>query len=294
MKKLLIVSILLLVSSVCASPIGVANELAIGKLAKTSNVIEIPIVPTADLNFKPRAEILAMRQKEVMKYAYLLTSYYSPSDDVFGQIADKLPWCGTQGEAYYGAGMNSIRGLAVQSRYILNPFLLAAVRSTPDLPRQKVTETDLIYKTYPDAFPADGLRWWPKQGKAEVTYQISSLKSQMCSLFGAGNWQFNGKLGLELINARDLGLNYVYIPPTWACNMKLGSPMRGIMKIPQLIRCEESCGFPGGCNNMSPPTPWLDEVTVTSLPARVVLMMWKNQPTTGREPTDMIFTINCR
>jgi len=292
MKSFLLVLVLLITfAEVCVQPVHANNDLAIGKSAKTAGVVNISISPQADFNFKPSAEIFARRNQEVMKHPDLITGKYTINRDVFGQIVDGRPWWGTLGEGYYGAGQNSIRGLAVQSIFILNPFLLAAIRATPGLPRT-LTESDLENKIYPNCFPATNLRWWPKEGKAEVTYQISALKNQFCSLFNTTSWEFNGELGLELINARDLGLEYVYIPPTWAYNMKLGSPMRGPIKIPQYVHCGGSCGFPGGCNNMSPHTPSLDYVTYAKLPARVVLMMWKNAPVTGHEPPDMIFTIN--
>jgi hypothetical protein len=279
---------------VFASPVCADNELAIGKFARTSGVIDIPILPPAELNFKTRSEIFAMRNREISKHPQLLVSGYAPSNNVFGQVEDSRPWWGTLGEAYYHAGKNSIKGQAVQSRYILNPFLLAAVRSTPGLPKDKVREADLAYKNYPTTFPATGLRWWPKEGKAEVTYQLSAWESQMCSLFGYSSFSINGNLGLELINARDLGLPYVYIPPAWAYNVRLGSPMSEPIKIPQFIHCGGSCGYPGGCNNMSPATPALDDVMINKLPARVILLLWKNEPTTWHEAPDMTFTINFR
>jgi hypothetical protein len=286
-----ILALFIALAGVCTQAVYANNDLAIGKSAKITGVVNIPILPAEDFNFKPNTQIFSRRKEEVLKHSNLLKSNYTLSEDVFGQILDKRPWWGTLGEAYYGAGQNSIRGLTVQSIFIVNPFLLAAIRATPGLSRQ-LTESDLLTKNYPNCFPATNLRWWPKEGKAEVTYQISALKNQMCSLFHTSSWEFNGELGLELINARDLGLEYVYIPPTWAYNMKLGSPMRGPIKIPQYLHCGGSCGFPGGCNNMSPATPSLDDVTYEKLPARVVLMMWKNAPATGREPPDMIFTIN--
>jgi len=292
--RVLVTILVVLLINISTNAVYADNELAIGKSAKATGVIDIPIVPPGDFNFKTRVEIFAMRKSEIMKHANLLKGAYAPSNDVFGQVVDRRPWWGTLGEAYYGSGQNSIKGQAVQSRYVLNPFLLAAIRATPGLPREKITEADLARKSYPTSFPVTGLRWWPKEGKAEVTYQISSLQSQMCSLFGYSNYGINGNLGLELVNARDFGLRYVYIPPTWAYNMKIGSPMRGPVKIPQYIHCGGSCGYPGGCNNMSPATAVLDDITFAKLPAHVILMMWKNAPTTGSEPADMTFTINYR
>jgi hypothetical protein len=298
MKKILTAMLTPLLSIVmCSFPStapATANELAIGKQSRLSGQVEIPLTPLADFNFKPKAEILSMRKTEVMKHADLLKGKYVPNDAVFGQITDRRPWWGTIGQAYYGAGAKSITGQAIQSQYILNPFLLAGLFSTPSLPKDKVSEADLTRKSYPTSYQASGLRWWPAQSKAEVTYAISSYKSQMCSLFGYTSYDITGDYALELINARDLGLNYVYIPPSWLYNMTAGAPMKGPIAIPHYIHCGGSCGYPGGCNNKSPACSALDSFQITRLPARLTLMFWKKAPTTGREPADMTFTINYR
>ncbi|SRR5579875_539896 len=269
-----------------------ANELAIGKAAKIKGPIQIPIAPPADFNFKPVAQIMAMRKAEVNKYAALLKSDYKPNSEVFGQVEDRKPWWGTIGMAFYGRGSKSIIGPAEESRFVLNPFLLAGNMEIIGLDRRRIREADLLQMSYPTFYQPAGLRWWPDQGKAEVTYHVSSLESQLASMLGYSRYDTRSAgMGLELINARDLGLNYVYIPPAWAYNIEIGSPMRGIISIPQFIHCGGSCGYPGGCNNMSPARAELDRFKITKLPARLVLMFWANAPAKG-EPPDMTYTIN--
>jgi len=284
---------LLCIFTLVLSQTASANELAIGKSAKSDASVSISIVPPANFNFKSRAEILAMRRREVMKHSELLKGPYYPDDDVFGELASGRPWWGDLGEAYYGPGPKSILGMSEESRFILNPYLLAAEEIIVGLVKERVTEDDLAHKSFPTFVQPSGLRWWPRQGKAEVTYDVSAFQSQMRSTYGA-DINFVNESSLEIINARDLGLQYVYIPPTWTYNIEITNPMRGPIANPQFIHCGGSCGYPGGCNNMSPTCPQLERFKIKKFPARLILMMWKNAPTTGREPPDMVYTINYR
>jgi hypothetical protein len=271
-----------------------ANELLLGKAAKVSGPVDIAIIPPADFNFKSKAEILQMRKREVLKHPELLNGPYVPGRGVFGQMEDRKPWWGILGEAFYGRGQNSIKGEARESRFILNPFLLAGERSVVSIDQSLVNETTLATHRFPMYYQPSGLRWWPKEGKAEVTYQITAFRNEMSARLHQSQSIPNPNLQLEILNARDFGLAYFYIPPSWAFNIGMSKPMSGPMLIPQYINSDGSCGYPGGCNNMSPNFAELDNFSLTSLPARLSLMFWKHPPLTGQEKADMIYTINYR
>lgn len=290
---------LVVLTVTCLPLIGygaLANELLLGKAAKVSGAVDIPIAAPTDFNFKPKSQILGMRKAEVLKHANLLKGAYAPSDAVFGQVEDRKPWWGLLGQAYYGSGQNSIKGLSEESRFVLNPFLLAGMAEMFTLKPDKIPESKVASYTYATYREPTGLRWWPRDGKAEVTYLCSAAQSRLAQAHGyaPSNFTISGHFSLEAINARDLGLAYCYIPPAWAYNVKVGSPMQGTMPIPQYIHCGGSCGYPGGCNNMSPSTGWLDNFEITKLPARLVIMFWKNAPVTGRETADLTYTLNLR
>ncbi len=290
---------IVLLTAIALSGPGVlvrANELLLGKTAKVTGAVDIPIVLPVEFNFKPRAEILGMRKREVLKHAQLLKGAWAPSEAVFGQVEDRKPWWGLLGQAYYGAGKDSITGPSEEARFILNPFLLVGLTEMFHLDHEKIQERNLASYVHATYREPTGLRWWPKNGKAEVTYLCSALHSRLAQAHGYSSSHFTESqtFALEAINARDLGLNYVYIPPAWAYNVKVGSPMTGTLPIPQYIHCGGSCGYPGGCNNMSPSTGWLDSFEITKLPARLSIMFWKKAPVTGREPADMLYTMNFR
>jgi hypothetical protein len=269
---------------------ALANDLALGQTAKVTK-LSIPIVPPTDFNFKGRATLYAMRQAQVMKYPELLTAQYVPDGECFGQIEDQRPWWGTYGLSYYGSGKNSIKGPSLESRFFLNPFLLAGDRSGLGLPKDKISEADLAKKSYPTYLQPSDLQWSPKVKKGEVTYDITGYQKQMCSLLGYDKYELHGPRDISLINARDLGLKFVYIPPSWSLNVKIGSPMKGVMRIPQFIHKGDSCGYPGGCNNQSPETPWLQSFTIEKLPARIGFLFWKKPPITRKVPPDMMFFV---
>lgn len=270
-----------------------ANDLAVGRSAK-AEYVDVAIAPARDFNFKSRAELFALRMDAIQQHPELLNGAYHLDQATFGQIVDKRPWWGDLGQAYYGPGQNSIKGKSLESRFFLNPYLLVGDRVSYTLPKDKVTEVDLARRAYDTYLQPSNLRWWPKGGKAEVTYDISALKSRFCSMFNYTSLELSGVRGFSLSNARDLGLKYVFIPPSWAYNCSVGVPMKSPMPIPHYIHCGNSCGYPGGCNNLSPATSWLDSFTINKLPARISCMFWKNPPKTGREPPDMTYTLNYR
>jgi hypothetical protein len=270
-----------------------ANELAIGPKAKV-RTIELSINPRIDLNFKTKLELSDLRYRAAMKYPQLLLKKYVPDAPTLGQLEDKKPWWGDVGRAYYGEGQNSIRGDSVQSTNLLNPFLLVSDVTIAPLPKDKVTEQDLAHKKYPTAVKPSHLIWYPQARTAEVTYEKTLYEKEMCEIFKYPRYTLYGQTALSIVNARDLGFNYVYIPPTFATNIHIGSPMKTAKLIPQFMHCGTACGYPGGCNNLSPATDWLDNFMIERVPARIGFSFWIDPPTTGKEPPDMTFIVNYR
>jgi len=162
------------------------------------------------------------------------------------------------------------------------------------LGKSVVTEAQLSGASIPTFIQPSNLRWWPKEGKAEVTYEYTNYEATLCAAFHFKRFPVTGAASLEAINARDLGLSYIFIPARQAVNLQLGDPMSEPRSIPQFIHCGGTCGYPGGCNNMSPATGWLDKIEISSLPARLVILFWKSRPATEKEPADMTYTINFR
>jgi len=271
-----------------------ANDLALGRSARTASTVEIQINPPVDLNFRSRSQILQMRERELRKHPELMNGSYSLSEEVFGPMEEGKAWWGTLGMAFHGAGPDSIKGPAEESRFIMNPYLLIGQAGIIALGKSTVREDQLSRTSIPVFIQPSNLRWWPREGKAEVTYEYSEYERQICKAFGLKRFPITGPASLEAINARDLGLTYIYIPPQQAANIRVDAPMSGPLPIPQMVHCGGTCGYPGGCNNMSPAIAWLDRFAILALPARLVIYLWKTEPSTEREPADMIYTMNFR
>ena len=86
-------------------------------------------------------------------------------------------------------------------------------------------------------------------------------------------------------------MNYIYVSYEDYYNISKQNPPTAPYAIPQYIHQGGSCGYPGGCNNMSPPTPEIDSIRITGLPARTVTWLWRQKPASLEEPPDMVFVI---
>jgi hypothetical protein len=102
------------------------NKLAIGEDSTLKDTLNIELQSPAELDFKSKDEVLALRREAITLYPDLMDGNYKPSTKVFGQIVDGLPWWGILGQFYYGKGEQSIAGASEESRFILNPYLLIA------------------------------------------------------------------------------------------------------------------------------------------------------------------------
>lgn len=101
-------------------------------------------------------------------------------------------------------------------------------------------------------------------------------------------------MSLELINARDLGFAYASIPVSLLTNIHLPENVDEAREIPQFVHCGGSCGYPGGCNNMSPNSNWLDNCQITDLPADITLFLWRQRPSGPQAQPDFRYTIHYR
>jgi hypothetical protein len=95
---------------------------------------------------------------------------------------------------------------------------------------------------------------------------------------------------LSTYNAQDFGFRYLYIVPEKSRNILISKANSQITRLSQFIHCGGSCGYPGGCNNMSPNQENL-LIRVNSVPAFLTIKLWKNEPKNSDQSADMEFTI---
>jgi len=259
-----------------SSPMVYNNE-SIPTLSST--VIQIPIHDMIDLNFRSKQEIYDLRKDAVSLYSPLSGGTYSPSDNIFGQIQDAKPWWGILGKSYYGNGATSILGPAEESRFITNPYLLVGLDSGHAI---------IVHGNYTPTpiYPIPlNLYWRRDRTQAVVKYDVTS--------FFEGERLIHDptlaerKVTLVAYNARDFGWNYLSVSAEQSKNVT-GAP--NPTQILQFIHTGGSCGYPGGCNNMSPYQDGL-VITVGQLPAIAYIKLWKNRPSDPSSPADMVFII---
>lgn len=256
------------------------NALAI-KNPAAMEVLEIQLQPLTDLNFKTKSEVLRMRSEAVARHSQLMAGNYQPSDAVFGQIVDGLPWWGILGAYTYGKGDRSIAGPALHSESILNPYLLVVPDFNIRLHPQAVEGMD-EQTGYTQFYCAPRhLRWQPRLGRAEVTYDAECLRRNRAHSFS-----------LAAYNARDLNLKYIYVSYRDSRNIVKQDEPTGAYENPQYIHQGPSCGFPGGCNNMSPQTPPIDDIRIVGWPVEVVIRLWENNPGTIEKHPDMEYIMH--
>jgi hypothetical protein len=273
------------------------NSLALGTQANAESV-DVPINAPGQLSFKSKADILEMRRNIVNQTPSLLASPYSPSPNVFDAIEDGRPWWGMEGSFVWGAGDLSIAGESEESRFLLNPFLLVGANSRSALiwDPDKLFDSDFADKTFPYCWLPQSIRCYPKDSLIQVSYDVTQynnalaarrnkLKLQTVQIFS---------FGLIAYNARDFGYSYIYLDTGKSLNIQAKTPLACATGIRQMIHCGGSCHYPGGCNNMSPAQPEIDEFQCTQLPARANIFLWKNKPASINDKPDLTCFMDIR
>ncbi len=273
-----------------------SNSLFYLNPATPPEMVEIPIAKPVSLNYLMRKDVLKLRRDEIEKFPYLLNGSYTPCEAVFGQMEDKKPWWGIVGAAYYGKGNRSIEGMAEESRYLLNPYLLVGLNSgTCDIiDKTKFDEKELSKPDFPFFWEPSKLTWWPGQAKAEAIYDVSGFQSRIAKYPATHDRkEYENRFMVVLYNARDFNLNYWRSSPTKSKNVVNKHMKDNAVWIEQMIHCGDTCGFPGGCNNMSPGRNSTDEWGYTALPAELHVEMWKQKPTDANAvPPDFTFVVH--
>jgi len=204
---------------------------------------------------------------------------------------------------YSGKGERSTDGPSEESRFILNPYLLVAAElrglsiwsdgeRALAWDKARITGQDLADPDFPFYCRPAGLRWRPRAAQAAVTYDVSGYLAELNRWTGYPMAVADASLDLIAYNARDMGLSYLYLSLADSDNLSASSPMQAPMAISQFLHAGDSCGYPGGCNNMSPRVPELVNLHIERLPARATIWLWRDRPAGVDQPPDMTFTIN--
>lgn len=258
------------------------NRLLLLSESKFGGSRPIGINPLSDLNFKTRREMYELRKEFVRQHPDIAASDYEPSR-VFESIEDGKPWWGFAGWDHFGPGAKSNEGHSTQSRYINNPYLLVGL-----------SENFILWKILgaggedaPHLLPTS-LEWRSDTAQATVRYEVRSYFDFLDRVTHG----FGHELQLIGYNARDFGLNYLWVDAEKSSNITWQSDGVHAVQIPQYIHCGGSCGNPTSCcNNMSPSPSKNFRFVVKQLPAKVHVTLWREKPYSNDERPDMTFVI---
>lgn len=274
------------------------NPLAFGKLAKFKGFKEIPIFDPVLLNGKTKKEILELRRSFVAKYPEIISGNYTPSEAVFGQIVDGKPWWGVDGLFFFSNGEKSIEGLSERSQMIVNPLLLVDA-SESSVPFVNLHELDFVsffnakfndpdFHTFPKL---KNLLWSPQESHAKVTYEMTRFLQFIDRHASRKLRPEELKLDFRALNARDLGLEFVYVDMKQSSNITRPSPVLEAHQAQDFIHLGGSCNYNGGCNNHSPYQAPLSDYHVTSVPAKVRVLLWGQRPGSVTQRPDFTYDI---
>jgi hypothetical protein len=254
------------------------NILAMGERT-TVEEIKVAIQKPIDLDGKRKSEIYVLRAVTANRYPELLSKKYRPSDQVFGEIQNNRPWWGIAGQFFYGPGEQSIAGPSEESRFLTNPFMLVAIDPVYTW-KNRISEAAILKDDFQFICAPHRLQWYPIKSQAYLSYSAQCASKL--------NYQ---KINLIAYNARDLNLNYMYVSYDDSINVTKREIPQTAYVIPHYIHLGDSCGFPKGCNNMSPATPEIDGLEITGYPVQVVIWLWEQEPDSIAQEPDVVYVI---
>jgi len=272
--------------------------LLLGKEAIVGSPVDIPIQQPVELDFKTRPQILELRESYVQATPNLVSGAYVPEPDVFARIEDNKPWWGIIGQGVWGPGRKAADGASEETRFLLNPYLLAGANPAVDsmwLP-EKMTAEDLTRADFPFCWEPSAVRLYPQERYEEVVYDVSAFNKQL------NLWRQKLRkqsilpaFGIVAYNARDFNFNYIYWDPKQSINVEnIDQVFPEAVRINQMIHCGGTCKIPGGCNNMSPRMKSIDKIRYTALPARTCVLLWHDKPASIQVKPDMVVYIDLK
>ena len=266
-----------------------AQERNLLAFSTTHGPINIPLQPLAEFDFKSREEILQSRIDALSALRSspgltdLIPATYAPLPSVFEQIESGAPWWGLHGIFFFGPGPRSISGASEESRFLLNPLLLVGVVENRAFITKESPEQFLSY--YPHL---QSLAIIPATHTVEAQYNVQGYLDYLHHV--GQNITGKPQLSLSAYNARDFGFNFLAIDTTRSRNVRTLFSSTVLAPNLHFIHRGGSCGYPEGCNNMSPHQDEI-EFSVQTLPAEVVIKLWRVRPATPEEGADAIVVL---
>lgn len=243
--------------------------------------INIPVNKPVPLSGKTKAEIYKIR-KGYVESSIFKNQGYEPSEEVFGQIADRKPWIANYICHQKNDDPLPTKGPSEESRFINNPTILLGLEypfGFHDVTDYNFCDTDLS-TLIPLSVTYNG-----KQKEITVEYQHLPFSTQNDHTF----YQFNG------INAKDLGYKYVYFDKSKSTyDIEFSEPSNistDVYELYNFIHLGFACNVSGGCNNGSPRQSFVEfknNNPGSEIGKTIYLKLWKNRPKSPNQEADIV------
>lgn len=271
-----------------------SNRLSLGPLAKVQSGISLGINAPSEYDFHSRAEIENLRRAFANQHPELLMYQYTPMPAIFSQIEDGKPWWGLDGQLFFDSGNRSIDGLSEESRFINNPFMLVCANMVLDGYQYESSKfpskEDFALSGLPLGCAPIQAAIYPRESREEITYNVTNFMLASAKIVDLPKQLGSAPFDVVAYNARDFGFNYIAVSPRYSRNINKTSERP--IEITQYIHCGGSCGYSGGCNNMSPYIEGLHTLSLKGLPAQACVYLWRARPTSVDQAPDFMVTLN--
>lgn len=237
-------------------------------------VADIEVNLPTKLSYKSKKDILEQRKRYINKVFNL--PKYKPNEEVFGQIEDNKPWISIDAAScFWKFNMDRDKGPSEETVFLNNPMALIGV----EMPYYGYLYSNNC--TYDNYFMPKSITLDEKNKLITVTYDVTKLFNRL-------SYDVKKKyiFVLNALNARDLG--YQWGHATKVSNVKFKEKVitTSAYYFLNYIHVGMSCGINGGCNNGSPFQQELN-FKITSLPASIDMDLWKKQPETISQKSDI-------
>lgn len=271
-----------------------SNRLSLGEQAKVQSAFNLNINPPSEYDFHSRLEIENLRKSFANQHPELLLYQYTPMPAIFNQIEDGKPWWGLDGQVFYDSGSRSIDGLSEESRFINNPFMLVCANmllSGYEYESSKFpSKEDFALSGLPLECPPSQAVIYPRESREVISYNVTNFIQTSAKILDLPLQLGNAPFDVVAYNARDFGFNYLAVSPRYSQNVNRTSDRP--IEIVQYIHCGGSCGYNGGCNNMSPYIEGLHSLSLKALPAQAFIHLWRARPSSVDQAPDFIVQLN--